>query len=83
MHVLCLQVCMYSGFHGACVPVSGIKMLFQSAFMCPSFRSAVISEMNKCMDTVPRAPLYYFCFIVLHKQFDSLIPFQFSLVLLI
>ena len=43
----------------------------------------VVSEMNKCMDTVPWALLYYFWFIVQHKQFDSLIPFHLALAVLI
>lgn len=42
-----------------------------------------VSEMNKCMDTVLWALLYYFWFIVQHKQFDSLIPFHLALAVLI
>lgn len=43
--------------------------------------ACVVSEMNKCIDTVPWAPLYYFWFIVQHKQFDNLIPFHLALAI--
>lgn len=43
--------------------------------------AVVVSEMNKCMDTFPWVLLYYFWFVVQHKQFDSLIPFHLLLLL--
>lgn len=42
--------------------------------------ACVVSHMNKCVDAVLCVLLYYFWFIVQHKQFDSLIPFHLTLV---
>lgn len=63
------------------------QMLFWSVFCVTVIFvlacAFVVLDMNKYMDTVPRAPLYYFWFIVQHKQFDSLILFHVAAAVLI